>query len=253
MSVIGVVDAAVTDEVKAYLECFGHVIWHVDSPHLSSFETSHFDVFILPIDAEAQRGVDLCQRLLSECDARIIAVATEPSELLKIMALRFGADDSIDSGCSAHELLARIQAVTRRPTRAAGPDPSAAVMQNGSITVNRSTREAWASGKRVHLTRKEFDLLLVLLEYEQHITDRSTIIERVWGDTWARGSRTLDTHVHSLRNKFAGEFTIVTVRGIGYRLAINPSTEVSTDPTAGDEVGFAGIDSLTAITVQATL
>jgi two-component system, OmpR family, response regulator RegX3 len=148
----------------------------------------------------------------------------EDNELDAVLALEAGAADHVTKPPRPRELTARIRAVLRRvgsqpqhPERCA---PSGAYVF-GPVVVDVSRREAQLNGHEVELSRKEFDLLALLVSEGGHVVTRAECMDRIWGERKKGESRTLDTHVKRLRKKIevnpAEPAHLLTVRGVGYR------------------------------------
>jgi DNA-binding response OmpR family regulator len=112
------------------------------------------------------------------------------------------------------ELLARVNAQLRRAAALDGSDEE--VFQDGSLAVDRARFEVRLNGERVHLTKKEFDLLWLLLRSRGRVVTRDAILARLWDYDADVETRTVDVHIRSLRRKL-GDDRIETVVGLGYR------------------------------------
>jgi len=135
----------------------------------------------------------------------------------RVRGLELGADDYITKPFSLRELLARVRAVLRRP----GPRHKVEEFAFGDSRVRPRGRQAFRGGREVTLTRKEFDLLVYLLEHRGEVVTRERLLEEVWGYERFPTTRTVDTHILRLRRKFERdperpEF-IVTHHGQGYK------------------------------------
>ena len=123
-----------------------------------------------------------------------------------------------------------------------GPDTQSAF---GSVSVDYVRREVTVSGDPIHLSRKEFDLLAVLLRPPRRVRSRDELIDLLWPDTYLTDTRTLDTHIHRLRSKLEPEPTdprfIVTVRGIGFR--IDPDGTLGEPPAVASRTVIEGVSA----------
>jgi two-component system alkaline phosphatase synthesis response regulator PhoP len=135
----------------------------------------------------------------------------------QVRGLELGADDYVTKPFSLRELLARIRAVLRRP----GPRRHVEAYAFGDARLHPRSRQAWKSGREVPLTRKEFELLHYLVEHPGEILTRERLLNEVWGYERFPTTRTVDTHVLRLRQKFETDperpSHILTVHGQGYR------------------------------------
>jgi DNA-binding response OmpR family regulator len=163
-------------------------------------------------------GLDVIRKLRDRPETAVIAVTARSEEHERVRGLRAGADDYIVKPFGVPELLARIDAVLRR-TRAAravsNPDEPLVL---GSMRIGVGIREVTVDGTPVTLTRKEFELLLLLARRAPNVVNRDVILDQVWGATWESSSRTLDTHIAALRHKLGPDVLIRTIHGVGYRL-----------------------------------
>jgi two-component system, OmpR family, response regulator RegX3 len=141
-----------------------------------------------------------------------------------VLALEAGAADHITKPPRPRELTARIRAVLRRVGRqpqSLVPSAPSGAYTFGPMTVDVSRREASLHGRDLELSRKEFDLLTLLVSEGGHVVTRKQCMDRIWKDRKKGDSRTLDTHVKRLRKKIevnpAEPVHLITVRGVGYR------------------------------------
>jgi two-component system response regulator RegX3 len=154
----------------------------------------------------------------------VIMITEEDDELDAVLALEAGAADHITKPARPRELTARIRAVLRRvgrqPQRLVPTSP-AGTYTFGPVSVDVSRREATLHGRELELSRKEFELLTLLVSEGGHVVTRKQCMDRIWRDRKKGDSRTLDTHVKRLRKKIeqnpAEPVHLITVRGVGYR------------------------------------
>ncbi|WP_258056262.1 response regulator transcription factor [Streptomyces sp. Ru62] len=177
------------------------------------------DVVLLDLGVPGLRGLRLCRDIRAVSSVPVLAVSADGSEATRVRALRSGADVCLDKPYGFRELVARIEAVTRR-TRAARPHDTVPVHEISPVSIDAVAREARVGGRCLTLTEKEFDLLRLLVSQAGTVVSRDQIMLQVWGETQNRRSRTVDTHIASLRRKLGdGGRWIVTVRGVGFRFA----------------------------------
>jgi DNA-binding response OmpR family regulator len=187
---------------------------------LAACECQHFDLILLDLILPDTHGSKLLPKLRAVTASPVIVITCEQDESSCIRMLRAGVDDFIVKPLSMGPLLARIVAVLRRTRRE--DDPSNAPMDFGDVRIDPRLRIVTVAGKPVALTRLEFDVLLVLARARGAVVERQHILVMVWQTEWLGMSRTLEVHVATLRAKLGRPGLIVTVRGIGYRLAVPP-------------------------------
>jgi DNA-binding response OmpR family regulator len=158
-------------------------------------------------------GFELCRRLRARGDVPILILTARDEEVDRIIGLELGADDYLTKPFSPRELVARIRAVLRRTE----PGESG-VIEIGDLVVDLRTRTATFAASPLSLRTLEFELLAELARHAGHVVKRSLLLDRVWGISFAGGTRTVDVHVAQLRKKLGRPELIQTVRGIGYRL-----------------------------------
>ncbi|MFC5062062.1 response regulator transcription factor [Actinomycetospora atypica] len=178
------------------------------------------DLVLLDLGLPDLDGIEVCRRIRGLSSVPIIAVTARGHDSARVMGLRSGADDYVVKPFSIDELLARIEAVMRR---SAGHALASAVTV-GPMQIDLAAREVRIDGAEVVLRRKEFDLLAALARREGRVVTREELLDDVWGlapdDAGAdAGRRTLEVHVAALRSRLGAPGLVVTVRGVGYRLA----------------------------------
>ncbi|WP_324614293.1 response regulator transcription factor [Streptomyces kebangsaanensis] len=189
---------------------------HVVADGASALKEHHrHDAVLLDLELPDVDGLEVCRAIRVVCDTPVFAVTFRDSELDRVLGFQAGVDDYVVKPYGAPELLARISAVMRRarPHRPASPH-----MRLGPLTIERETRSVLLHGRTVPVTLKEFELLLLLASQPGTVVSRRQILQQVWQDIDVRRSRTIDTHVSSLRRKLGSGSWIITVRGVGFKL-----------------------------------
>jgi two-component system response regulator RegX3 len=219
-------DSSVADSLAANLRLYGHQVEHVRT---GSEAVAHpqRDLVLVDLGLPDLDGIEVCRRLRLASAVPIIVVSARSAESDRVLALHVGADDYLIKPFAMRELIARMEAVRRRyvPNSAAdqpaehdAADHSGPVRRHGQIMLDTRQRQVSVSGTPVGLTRKEFDLLNLLMADPGAVVRRSMIIETVWDGNWFGSTRTVDAHVSSLRRKLGAAVLIEAKRGVGFRL-----------------------------------
>jgi DNA-binding response OmpR family regulator len=161
-------------------------------------------------------GIEVCRRLRATWpDLAILILSARDQELDIVAGLDAGADDYLVKPFGLSELLARVRAHLRRASERDAE--SAAPLQAGGVTVDVGARRAFRDGAELPLRPKEFDLLALLVAQAGRAVTRERIMRDVWDTEWMGSTKTLDTHVLTLRQKLGPPEAITTLRGVGYR------------------------------------
>jgi len=172
------------------------------------------DLVLLDIMLPGMSGFEVCRTLRKESTVPILMLTARSDEPDRIVGLDLGADDYITKPFSMRELLARVHAHLRRV--AAFETSEEETFQDGTLNVDRARFEVLLGGQRVHLTKKEFDLLWLLIRNRSRVVTRDAILARLWDYDADVETRTVDVHIRALRRKL-GDERIETVVGLGYR------------------------------------
>jgi DNA-binding response OmpR family regulator len=174
------------------------------------------ELVILDLGLPDIDGIEVCRRLrLARPGLAILILSARDQELDIVAGLDAGADDYLVKPFRLSELLARVRAHLRRVAEHA-PATAEAPLRAGSVQVDVAARRAWSDAQELALRPKEFDLLALLVGDAGRVVTRERIMREVWNTDWLGSTKTLDTHILSLRGKLNVD-TITTLRGIGYR------------------------------------
>lgn len=181
------------------------------------------DVIVLDLGLPGLDGVEVCRQLRTFSDAYLVMVTARSDEVDTLIGLSVGADDYLTKPFSPRELMARVQAMLRRPRPLAREGTTLARTESfGALSIDRAGREVWLAGEPVALTRTEFDLLAALSESPKIVLTRRRLIDHVWGSAWVGDEHLVDVHIGHLRRKLnddaADSRYVRTVRGVGYRM-----------------------------------
>ena len=186
---------------------------------LERFKTNGADLVLLDLMLPGMGGEEVCKEIRRSSNVPIIMLTAKDAEFDKVLGLELGADDYVTKPFSARELLARVKAVLRR-TSAIDADGDG-VLEAGGIRLDADRFEVTVRGEEVHLPRKEFELLELLMENAGRVLSRDTLIDRIWGSDYFGDSRTLDVHIKRLRAKCEetphDPVHLITIRGLGYK------------------------------------
>jgi two-component system alkaline phosphatase synthesis response regulator PhoP len=215
-------DPDIVELLAHYLQGDG---WTVDSTDdgpsaLERIRTQTYQLLVLDLQLPDGDGLSLCAEVRRDQRTRsipVVMLTARGEEADRIVGLEIGADDYVVKPFSPKEVVARVRALFRRLERR---DEGEAPLIFGALKVDRLRHTVHWEGRPVHLTAKEFALLVALLEAHGRVLSRQALLENVWGYSYAEGTRTVDVHVRRLREKIpALAPAIVTVKSLGYRLA----------------------------------
>jgi DNA-binding response OmpR family regulator len=214
-------DPTVSDVVRRYLERDGFVVESAadGAATLAAAAARPPDLVVLDLGLPGVDGLEVCRQLRSHGPVPIVMLTARGSETDRILGLELGADDYVTKPFSPRELVLRVQSVLRRAASPAVQVP-AGVLTDGGLVVNTAAHEVTIDGRRIALTTREYDLLVFFLRHPGEAFERTVLLERVWGWTYADAT-TVTVHVRRLREKVevdpALPARIVTVWGVGYR------------------------------------
>ena len=215
-------DDHVADALREALVRFGHTTDHITQGSQAVGAAEHADFVLLDLGLPDLDGQEVCHRLRESSQVPIMVLSARTEEIDRVLLLQAGADDYLVKPFSTRELVARIDAVSRRSLRTAVSEPGQpdSPIQLGPLSVEPRTRKASVDGRSIALTRREFDLLLALLADPGAVRHREDLINEAWDPHWHGSTRTLDVHVSTLRTKLGHRDWITSVRGVGFRLAV---------------------------------
>jgi len=210
------------DLVQVLTEGFNELEFSVDSAYdgiegLNKIRNNDYDCVVLDIMLPEMDGYELIGRMREEGkDTPVIMLTAKDSIEDRVEGLNRGADDYMVKPFDFRELVARVNAVTRRRT-----EPKRTVLHCGPLMLDPIARECKAEGEMVPLRRREFDILELLMRFENQVFSREKIIGLVWKKEYDGTSNVVDVHVKYLRDKLRPynlDTVVVTVRGVGYKV-----------------------------------
>jgi DNA-binding response OmpR family regulator len=185
---------------------------------LKRVDKEKFDLVILDIMLPKMDGFEVCRELRGRkkfSGMPIIMLTARGEEVDRVVGLELGADDYVVKPFSPRELILRIKAVLKR---VAPEDNTKDILRAGSINIDIPRHTVNIGGRAVKLTSLEFKLLVNLIERKGRVQSRDHLLNYVWDIEADITTRTVDTHIKSLRRKLEKSGSLIeTVRGIGYR------------------------------------
>ncbi len=212
--------------VSTYLERAGlrTMVEHSGPEAVDRARSEHPDVVILDLGLPGMDGIEVCTTLRTFTDCYILILTARGDEVDRLLGLAAGADDYIVKPFSVREVVARVQAVLRRPRANSPAEATLSPTQTltlEQLTIDTAGRQVFVAGEEVRLTRTEFDILCALLRRPGAVLSRRQILDEVWDHGWIGDEHLVDVHVANLRQKLgdsaANPQYIVTVRGLGFR------------------------------------
>jgi DNA-binding response OmpR family regulator len=213
-------ESSIASFVSLYLKNAGYGVRAVSNgaDALAQVEAEQPALIVLDLMLPDMDGIEVCRRIRQRRDIPILMLTARDEDVDKIIGLEVGADDYMTKPFNPRELVARVKSILRRSAPAAR-DKESAQIRHGDLLVDSGRREVFVGEEEIQLAPKEFDLLWELLDHRGLVLTRDQLLERVWGYTFAGDTRTVDVHVRQLRRKLGDASPIVTVWGVGYKVA----------------------------------
>lgn len=188
---------------------------------LETFGDWRPDLVITDLSMPNVNGIELCRRLRKLSAVPIVVLSVKGEEKTKVEALDAGADDYVTKPFGMDELLARIRATLRRTTEHHVDDPAATALEAGHFRVDLEARSVTVGDRQVHLTPKEYDLLVYLIRHPGKVLTHRTLLAAVWGGNYVEQTEYLRVFIGQLRKKIENDSAspryILTEPWIGYR------------------------------------
>jgi len=214
-------DDAMASALEAAVVSAGHKASRVARGADALLAHRRAEVILLDLGLPDIDGLDVLRKLRQVTQCPILILTARDDERSVVLGLRSGADDYLVKPVKLVELLARIEAVTRRTNRHTGDRQQNIVL--GDLDVDLRRRVAALGSQVLPLTATEFDLLALLAQHAGSVVTREQILDALWGDAFLASSRSLDVHLTGLRAKLQLPGFIINVRGVGYRIEADPA------------------------------
>ena len=180
-----------------------------------------FDLVILDLMLPGTPGTEVCRRLRAESPIPIVMLTARGAEIDRVMGLEIGADDYVTKPFSMAELIGRVRAILRR--RELDRRGVGSIRKVGGLELDSLRHQVRIDGELISLTPSEFRLLAFLAAEPERVFSRKEIMQHLWDSSYVGDQRACDIHISNLRRKLERDPTdpkrIVTVRGVGYKLA----------------------------------
>lgn len=200
------------------------VVEAADGPTgISQYHGHQPDLVVLDIGLGSMDGLEVCRQLRAVGTTPIVFLTSRAEEVDQLVGFAAGADDYVTKPFSPRLLVARVGSVLRRGS---GAEEERTRFEVGPLTIDAESRVATADGVELDLTRTEFDLLAILMENPRRVVTRDMLLERVWG-SWYGDDHVVEVHMSRLRSKVKAASGLrigVAVRGVGYKLGIDPAS-----------------------------
>ena len=208
-------EPSVGELVRGYLTRDGYrVIWvRSGEDALVELERHQIRMILLDIGLPGRDGFDICRDIRQRSQVPILMLTARDEEPDRIVGLEVGADDYLTKPFSPRELVARMKAIFRRTE----PQDRHEALSLGDVMLDKESHDVTVDGKLVELTAKEFELLAFFMSNAGVVVSRDVLLDRVWGQEYPGGTRTVDVHVAQLRRKLGRPDLIRTLRGAGYK------------------------------------
>lgn len=191
---------------------------------LKIFKDEKPDLILLDVMLPQGSGFDVCRLIRQQgSNVPIIMLTARIAESDRVLGFELGADDYILKPFATRELIARVKALLRRSRSTSDENPSAELLVSAalSMTIDTDKRSVRLNGSEVKLSRKEFEVLALMVTHPGRVFERSTLLERIWGGESVVDERTVDVHIRWLREKIEPDPSkpvhLLTLRGIGYK------------------------------------
>lgn len=218
-------DKNICDVLRLYLEREGYavILSHDGNEAVVKFNALKPDLVLLDIMLPGINGLQVCREIRKKSSVPIIMITAKGETIDKVIGLEIGADDYIVKPFDTKEVIARINAITRRVVSNVS-EPKTREVKYDKLSVNMTRYELKVAGKVIDTPPKELELLYYLASNPNRVYTRDQLLDEVWGFDYYGDSRTIDVHIKRLREKLEGvsdKWALKTVWGVGYKFELN--------------------------------
>lgn len=206
-----------------YLEMDGFTVFQADNgiEAMNVFENNNIDLVLLDIMMPGLDGWSVCRRIRKKSNVLIIILSARSDEDDKLLGFELGADEYVTKPFSPKVLVARVKTLISRFNETNGEQIKNNMISKKEILIDKDAYSIKVEGEEIIFTRKEYDLLVFLIENEGIVMSRDKIINNIWGYDYYGDGRVVDTNIKTIRKKL-GEASkyINTVVGVGYKFEV---------------------------------
>jgi len=207
-------DEGVAGAVVDALQTRGHGVLHAATAAAAAALLGEAELVLLDLGLPDGDGLTLLRRLRRDSSVPVIVLTARSAERDVVRGLHLGADDYLVKPVRLRELLARVDAVTRRVP---APPVTPHVVDADDVRVDLDARRVTVAGTELALTATQYAVVAALARRRGVAVSRQQVLDEVWGDATVAGSKALDVHIAPLRAKLDRPGLVATVRGFGYR------------------------------------
>ncbi len=182
---------------------------------------NEYDLILLDLTLPIMDGVEVCKKLRAQKSTPIIMLTAKSEEIDRVLGLEIGADDYITKPFSIRELLARIKAVIRRSSAQPKEEEQSSALSFENLHIDIDKRKILLNDKRIELSPKEFELLVLMASNPGRNYSRSELLNMIWGYNFEGYEHTVNSHINRLRAKIESDMAnptyILTTWGVGYK------------------------------------
>jgi DNA-binding response OmpR family regulator len=221
-------DRDIANILKMHLQDMGYAVFlqYDGTKGLDAALSGSFNMIILDLMLPGLDGLELCRRVRQKPGyVPILMLTAKSAEIDRVLGLEIGADDYLTKPFSLPELQARVRALFRRveALRYTDGEDAEKIIETGQLVIDREKRSVTLKGTPIHLTAKEFDLLVRFAQTPGRVYTRSQLLDLVWNYSYQGYEHTVNSHINRLRAKIEDDPArpryILTVWGVGYKFA----------------------------------